>query len=547
MELRQYFSIVWKWLWLIVLSTGVAATFSLLATARAPRIYQASSTLLVGQSIQNPNPNAQEIITAQQLALTYIQIAKTESVLQGVIDALELRTSPERLRQNTSASIIQGTQLIELRVLDTDPPRAQATANELASQLILQGPVAKADSTVRRDFLQKQVQDLEKKIQDAQTQMADLQKSISVTASAREIADKQQEIAALQSQVNQWQVNYGSLLGILAPRSPNFLSVIEPARLPTDPVSPNVPVTVMLAMAIGAVIALSGAFLIEYIDDTMKLPDDVSRTMKLAVLGLVAKITGETAEDKLISAKHPRSSHAEAYRVLRTNIQFADVDKPIHTLLVTSANPSEGKSVTAANLAVVMAQSGRRVVLVDADMRRPSQHRYFQMTNDHGLAQGLLQAQAELDGHVRATSVENLRVITTGGIPPNPAELLGSKRMQTLIETLKAEADIIIFDTPPCLPLADAAILSRYVDGVLMVVDAGRTRRESAIHAKETMERAGAHILGVSMNRVNAHGNNYYYYYYYYSHDGQGKKGFPEMSNPLARLFQRPTANKLDE
>jgi Mrp family chromosome partitioning ATPase len=129
-----------------------------------------------------------------------------------------------------------------------------------------------------------------------------------------------------------------------------------------------------------------------------------------------------------------------------------------------------------------------------------------------------------LDGHVHATPVENLAA--TGGILES-CGLLGSNGC-TLIETLKGEADIIIFDTPPCLPLADAAILSRYVDGVLMVVDAGRTRRESAIHAKETMERAGAHILGVSMNRVNAHSNNYYYYYY--SHDGQGKR-VPEMSN----------------
>jgi polysaccharide biosynthesis transport protein len=524
MELKQYGLMLWRWMWLIVLATGIAVVFSFLGTLQSPRIYQATSTILVGQSIQNPNPSSGDLYTSGQLALTYIQLAKTEPVLQGMIDALNLRVSTDAVRANINASIVQGTQLIQLSVVDNNPARAQAMANELAHQLILQAPTAQDQLTTRRDFIQNQVDALQAKLQDAQTQIDDLQGSIQVTSSARDIADKQQQVATLQLQVNQWQLTYANLLTLLAPRSPNALSVVDPARLPQVPISPNVPLTVLLAAAIGCLLAVGGAFLIEYIDDTIKAPDDVTQSMKLSVLGVIARITGETPEEKLIAARHPRSSHAEAYRVLRTNIQVADVDRPISTLLITSPNPVEGKSVTAANLAVVMAQAGLRVILVDADMRRPVQHKMFHLANNRGLTEGLMQPSPSLDGILYATETENLKVIPTGQIPPNPAELLGSKRMKALIELLKESADMVIFDTPPCLPLADAAILARQVDGALMVVDSGRTRRDAALRAKEALERAGAHILGVALNRVSAHSSGYYYYYYYYSDDSKKKK-----------------------
>jgi non-specific protein-tyrosine kinase len=525
MELRQYWSIVWKWMWLIVLSTGIAGVSSYVATSQSPRIYQASTTLLIGQSIQNLNANAQDIYTSQQLALTYVQIVRTEAVLQGAIDALGLKMSPDQLRGTVNASIVQGTQLIDLKVVDTNPARAQAVANEIAHQLILQGPAADKDEAGRREFVQKQVDDLQNKIQDAQKQIADQLSSIQVTASAREIADKQNQITALQVQMNQWQITYASLLTFLAPKSPNYLSVVEPARLPTSPIAPNVMMSVLVAAAIGLTLAVGGAFLIEYIDDTLKSPDDVEQSLKLSALGLIARIAGTNPEDKVVTVRHPRASHSEAYRVLRTNIQVADVDRPIKTLLVTSPNPVEGKSLTAANLAVVMAQAGLRTVLIDADLRRPSQHRLFGVTNDFGLTNSLVQQDLTSDGYMHLTEVENLRLVTSGQIPPNPTELLGSKRMQKLIQMLRDQADMIILDSPPCLPLADAAVLARQVDGVLLVVDAGNTRRDSATKAKEALERAGGRVLGVALNRVSARGSGYYYYYYYYySSDGQRKR-----------------------
>ncbi len=536
MELRKYFAVLWRWLWLIILAAGLSAVSSYLWNSRQPKVYQASASLLVGQSLDNPNPNSGDIATSQQLALTYIQIAKTQPVLQGVIDTLQLKMSADQLSGNTSANIIYGTQLIELRVVDTDPARAQAVAAEFARQLILQAPSSRdTDEQSRREFVQSQAEDIRAKIVEAQKKINDLQKSITATSSAREIADKQQQITTLQGQVNQFQLTFAALNSAIAPRSVNTLSMVEPPKLPTSPIAPNVVTNVLLSAAIGLALALVSIFLIEYLDDTIKSPDDVSQSLGLYNLGAIADIWGQASGDRLVAAKHPRSSHAEAYRTLRTNIQVTHLDDPLKTLLITSANPREGKSVTTANLAVVMALGGLRVLLIDADMRRPQQHHIFELPNDFGLVSALLHPEATVETYIQATQTENLSVLTTGPHPPNPAELLDSKRMRDLLERFKAKFDLIIFDTPPILPRIDAAILARHVDGVVLVADAGHTRREAANRAKEAMMRAGGHILGVVLNRI---ANRSYYYYYYYSDDSQQRGAFLARS-PLGRLLRR--------
>ena len=533
MELRQYFSMIFRWLWLILLAASIAAVTSFFWNSSLPKIYQASATLLVGQSLDNPNPNSGDIATSGQLALTYIQIAKTQPVLQGIIDALQLKVSVEQLGNNVNASIVYGTQLIELRVFDTNAQRAQAIANEFAKQMILQAPSARdTEDLARRQFVQNQVDDIQRKIEDAQKRITELQNSITATTSAREIADKQQQIVSLQGQVNQWQLTYATLRGTMAPRASNYLSLVEPAKLPLSPIAPNVMLNVLLAAAIGAGLAVAGAFLIEYLDDTVKTPNEVSQLLGLANLGAIANIWGESSNDRLITAKHPRASHSEAYRALRTNIQVMNLDKPAKTLLLTSANPKEGKSVTSANLAVVMALGGARVLLVDADMRRPQQHSIFHLTNDFGLVNALMHPEAKLDTYLQPTETENLSVLTTGPIPPNPAELLDSKRMRDLLERFKERFDMIVFDTPPILPRIDAAVLARHVDGVVLVVDAGHTRRDSAVRAKEALTHAGGRMLGVVLNRIE-HSSHYYYYYY----SENAPKGLALTRIPIARTI----------
>lgn len=213
--------------------------------------------------------------------------------------------------------------------------------------------------------------------------------------------------------------------------------------------------------------------------------------------------------------------------MLRTNLQFSSVDKPVRTLMVTSPAPTEGKSVTLANLAVVMAQSGLKVVIADADLRRPVQHKIFGLPDSHGVSDAILHPNPGAAEHLLETEVDNLWLLPSGHIPPNPAELLGSERMTAVIEELKGHADIVLFDAPPTLVVADAVILSSKVDGVLMVTDAGGTRRHAAERAVEELRRVKANLLGVVLNRLSGRRNGYYYYYrydYYQGEDGERKR-----------------------
>jgi succinoglycan biosynthesis transport protein ExoP len=585
MELRQYLLMAWKWIWMIGAATLLAAGASYIATSQQPKLYQSTTKLMVGLSIQSINPNPQDIQTSGQLAATYVQIAKTKPVMMGTIDALGLNMNPDTLGEQIGASVVPGTQLIELRVSDVDPMRAQALTNELAHQLTLRGPAGENNSP-QREFTQRQVDELQKKIQDGQQAIADLQKSIQVTLSAREIAAKQQQIATLENQINQWQASYSTMLALLAIRSPNSLSIVEVAELPSRPFSPNVALSTLLAAAVGLVLSLGAAVLIEYMDDTLKSPDDVLQTLELPTLSVLCNLKKAGSENWLIklrriaegnrhpsrfpvsvssnpestrtSARHssgmsqtivtavlPRSPDAEAYRILRTGIQFGGIERSLKSILVTSSNRGEGKSLTAANLAVVMAQAGLRTILVDADMRKPCQHHLFGLENKVGLSTMLL-GSSEADIAIRATPVQNLRILTSGVLPPNPAELLSSERMRALKAQLTSETDILIVDCPPCLPVTDAVILGRWVDGVVFVIDVSHTQRKAAIRAKQLLTKSGAHIIGVVLNRVIPSQSDYYYYHGYSSSpeetETQGETKAPKESSRwgfLSALIRR--------
>lgn len=524
MELRQYLTVLRKWLWLIVIVAVVAGGASYYASSLQAKLYQASSKIMIGQSFQDLNPSTSDMATSSALAETYVQLVKTSNVLQGIIDELGLKLSVADLRGRVSAVSIARTQIIQLTATDTDPKRAALIANSLANQLALQGPgSADADIAKQRDFVNQQIQELQTKIQDTQTTITQEEESLKTTTSAREISDKQADLERLRAQVSQWQQQYTSFVNFLTPRSPNTITLLEPADAPTAPFSPNIPLNVGLAVVIGIILAAGVAFLTEYFDDTFKSKEDVTRDLAIATLGEIGNVRGVKG-DKLVAANEPRSASAEAYRVLRTNISFSSVDRPIKTILITSPSPSEGKSMTAANLAVVMAQAGYNTILLDCDLRKPSQHKVFNVTNEIGLTNGLLNT-ANAHNFIRTTRVENLRILTSGPLPPNPAELLGSKSMATLIELLSNESDIIIVDSPPVLAVADAAILSRLADGALMVIDSGHTHREAAQRAKEALETAGAHLLGIVLNRIGG-GTGYAYNYKY---------GMPESKNATGR------------
>jgi protein-tyrosine kinase len=202
----------------------------------------------------------------------------------------------------------------------------------------------------------------------------------------------------------------------------------------------------------------------------------------------------------LVAMKEPRSPAAEAYRVLSTNIQFSSLDRDIHTLLVTSVSPDEGKSIVLANLAITMAEGGKHVIVVDSDLRRPTLHTLFDLPETPGLTTMVLDEAAEPP--LQATSVANVSLVASGPLPPNPAELLASERFARVISRIAATGDVVLFDAAPVAAVTDATVLATRVDGVLLVVDAGRTRRDVARRSKEQLERVGARLLGVALTNV---------------------------------------------
>ncbi|MFQ5593419.1 MAG: CpsD/CapB family tyrosine-protein kinase [Anaerolineae bacterium] len=214
---------------------------------------------------------------------------------------------------------------------------------------------------------------------------------------------------------------------------------------------------------------------------------------------------------RLVTLSDPRSPVAEAYRSLRTNLEFSSLDEPLRTMLVTSPAPEAGKSTTLANLAVALGQAGKQIILVDCDLRRPSQHDIFGVSNTAGLTSVILDDTTSA-APLRETGVAGLRLLTSGPLPPNPAELLGSRRMAGLIQTLREQADMVLFDAPPVIAVTDAAILASQVDGVLLVLNAGVTRREHAQRARAALDKVNARLVGTVLNNVKLDTSLYGYY-----------------------------------
>jgi succinoglycan biosynthesis transport protein ExoP len=524
MEFQQYFGILRKWWWIVLLSTAVAGVGAWYVAKDEPPIYQTSTTLMIGQAIEKADPTYSDFYTSERLAQTYSELVRREPILKATAQALGFGDQWSALKGQISARLVEGTQLLEIAVTDTNPQRAKAIADELAKQL--RDMVNKPEDS-NTQLIRSQALSLQAKIPAAQEEIQRLEDQLAETFSARQVEDLQTQINSLRSQVNVWQSTYAQYQTLLGVGSANYLDVIEEAPLPAAPIGPNRPMQIALAAAIGLVLALAAAFLLEYVDDTLKSPDDVSKMIGLTTLGVITRITGSNVSDRLITLRHPKSPISEAYRAMRTNLQYSSLDDPIRTLMVTSANPKEGKSTTLANLGIVMAQAGKSVVLVDTDLRRPMLHRIFQVQNKRGVTDLLLQETPSLDGRLQETGIENLRVLTSGPLPPNPSELLGSKKMQYLRELLVGEADVVLFDTPPALAVTDAAVLAPQTDGVVIVTDAGRTRRGAARQAVENLRQVGANLMGVAINRLSPRslGRGYYYYYYYYYYDDDGKKG----------------------
>lgn len=327
------------------------------------------------------------------------------------------------------------------------------------------------------------------------------------------------------------------------------IRIVDPAEIPKSPVKPKKTQNTLLGLIVGLALGIGLAFFLEYLDNTIKVPDDIKERLKILYLGPVPafKVTMDgnpggprKPQDDLVTLSAPKSTASESYRGIRTSILFSAADAAPRAILVASAAPSEGKTITAANLAVTMAQAGNRVLIIDCDMRRPRLHRVFNVPRDKGIS-NILVGRCTADEAVIHSAIPGIDIIPSGPVPPNPSEMLGSQNMTHFIQNVRDRYELIILDSPPITAVTDTVILSRLVDGVLIVIRAGETHREIIKNGIGLLKAANARILGAILNGVEMGRDSYYYYqyyYYYYGEDGDRHKKVHRKKRAKSRDFE---------
>jgi capsular exopolysaccharide synthesis family protein len=524
MELNKYIFPLRKWWWLVAASTLIAAIFSSVSVLRQPTVYQARTTLMIGTTINNPNPSTNELFLGQQLAAAYADLANRDIVRTATKNALGVNSLPQYF-----ARAIPNTQLVEITVNDIDPARAQKVANELAAQLIFLNPIgSQSEGQGRQEFIRERLNSLEVQIKETEAEIERLQDELANTFSAQQINERQDQISSLQSKLNTLENNYGLLLSNTQQGATNTVTVIETAGLPSNPIGPRKGLTILLAAAVGFVLAACEAYLLEYLDDTLKTPDAVMRLYSAPIIGHIFEQGEAIGENQLYDPENANHPLTEPFRTLRTAIDFAEVSQPLKTILVSSPDTGDGKTSVAVNLALAFAQKDKKVYLIDADLRKPKIHKLFNLPNSKGLSDLLITHPAN-DWKDRIVNIREVDVLTSGTMPPDPAKLLKSEKMDSLVSKLKETADFIIIDGPPFF-VADTMVLASKVDGVLMVVRPTHTRRSLAKASMERIKLVGARVVGIVLNRIPLRGADYYagesyLYTYYQSNYGEEYEG----------------------
>jgi non-specific protein-tyrosine kinase len=502
------------WAWLLALAAVLAGGLAYLVSSMITPVYEASTLLLVNEAPSNKALDLSLVQTSERLAKTYAEMLTSRPILEEIIQKFSLDTTPVKLVQRITVLPVRDTQLIRLQVEDTDPQRAADIANEMVAI-----------------FSQKNQELQAERFQDSKTnllvQLTEIEQQMQATSAALDALEKtdenQAERTRLEAVLTNFRSSYTSLMQsyeqvrLTEAQSISRLTQVETAVAPDRPIRPSKMLNTLLAAIVGLMIAVGAVFLVDALDDTLRSPEEVTRATDLPILGVIAEHT--TEDGRPITLAEPRSPVAEAFRVLRTNIQFASVDDSLRTLLVVSSSPSEGKSTISLNLGIALAQNDNQVALIDADLRRPRQHKLMKLSNLKGMTQLFVQPKVFLDGNMQKSEVDNLWVMTSGGMPPNPAELLGSRRMQEILREVGEVVDITIVDSPPVLAVTDAAVLAPHMDGVLIVARPGQTKLAALKQSVSQLRRVGANILGVVLNQVEfERGSRYSYSYREYAY-----------------------------
>lgn len=546
MEFVQYVRLFRKWLWLILLAAFLAGGISFIVRTGQPSTYKAETILAIGRYIEAPNPNSADIRTGIDLAQTYAELVTTYDVLQGTIDNLDIPLTAERLRETINVRILSNTSLLVISVTYTDPVLAADIANGLAGQLIAKSPTNLTEDQQRQVALvNTQIEALNGQLEEQRAQLADMNRRLEAATGPEEIASLTAQRNVILDQINTATAtiaDFSATIATLQQRT-NALDIVERARIPTQPSGSSVLSATVLGALVGATLAGGLALFIEYIDDRVRTSEQASELLSVPILGSVARFgkRRDTYPERLITRSSVPTVVAESYRSIRTNLLFLSSEDAHKVYVITSPGPVEGKSTTVANIAVSMAQAGMRVLVIDADLRRPVQHQIFGLENRVGLttllfadpvksrvlarngdAEEPTMENADLKHCVQETAIANLKVITSGFIPANPSEILGSALMVRWIDAFRQSPniDIVLIDTPPALVVADSSVLAGTVKAdVILVLDAEKTRRVGAIRAKEQFDQVGIEVQGAILNRVNPRDEDYGYGYgygYYY-------------------------------
>jgi non-specific protein-tyrosine kinase len=526
-DVRRYAGLFWHWGWLLAIFAILGAAAAFFVSSGRPDVYRSRATMLISES-RTINEYA-NILASERLALTYSQLMVQQPVMEGVIERLGLSISPDQLKSSVNVNVVADTQLIEVSVESLDPIEAAQIANTVGTVFAETNASLQSERYIdSKESLSTQLAEMELQIQAANDELTNLEDGfeqvvdnngntqVIITLEQQRDRDRLEANLALYSRIHaDLLVNFEEVR-LAEIQSTSTVRLVEPAQPNSRPIRPIPTQDALLGGVAGLILAMALVLLMEALDDTIKGPRDVTHALGLPVIGFIARVDQDPSGP--IAAVTPRSPAAEAFRSLRTNVQYASVDHPANVILVTSPLPKDGKSTISVNLATVLAQSGKKVVIIDSDLRRPTLHKRLRLSNRLGLSDLFVQHEINIEGALRKTKIPNLFLISSGGLPPNPAELVGSEKMGKILDRLQEVMDVIIIDSPPVMAVTDAVVLAGRSDGVLLTVEPGQTKLALARQSVEQLRRSGARILGVVMNKVEQKRSRYYYYQGYYQY-----------------------------
>jgi succinoglycan biosynthesis transport protein ExoP len=504
MELKAYLTILWRRKWIVITTVIMTVAIAVTGTFLMTPTYTASTTLRIEPiaSVTSNQLGWDTIQYTDRLANTYLQMATSDSMQNALAQQLGLARAPK-----TDVKIPANTELMQITAEAQDPTLAARAADTLATMLIARvSEQHAADGQAAQAAMSQQLAQMEQELNDARAAVDRLSAQAPDAperAAAQRLLDlKEATYTKLLDQYNQGRVS--------SALQPVIISIIDPAVVPQEPSKPQKPLNIGLGLLVGMLGGLGLAFLFENMDSTLRTTAQIEDTTKLAVLGTIP--TARRLRRRAIF--NDNSPQQEAFRHLRTSIFMRDLDTPVRKLLITSAEPGEGKSTVVANLAYALAKMDYKVVVVDCDLRMPTQHAIFNLPNEVGLSSVLLQHTASVDDAVQDSGVGPY-VLTSGPLPLpcNPAELLVSPLMGGLIAQLTAQYDIVLMDTPSLLAVTDAAALMPIVDvdGVVLVVGRAHTRQEAVQAARKQLDTISARLIGVVVNRAESDKSYTYY------------------------------------